>query len=525
MPNPQSEYLKSISEQQFALKCLMPLYRKMGFNDVEFYHGGILEQGKDLTMWLEADGERRNYAVVVKKGDLSGAVTGSNNAGQVSTQVRQCFGTSFKDKRTLEERPVHFCYVVASGSISKETRHSLESLLGEFRDRLELFGGDDILVSLREHGLVIGEMAQLHDFQANLAQAITDADITVTVGNNNGPVITVAQKPGSQPPKLGFKIKIDQSEEGKLLHKQLKEFQEQGGSIRFPGSTIELTKVPEVLQKLGFAATPTQEVTIQQLPFELGTFSLVWETDDHERAALDGVILILSKRGNLSGELRTKPGSGAFEFYATFFRDPIGMNFVFTPAFPCRNVKEVHDVLKFELALREPGDFSVVDRKTGLSLFAGRSKGFSVPDHVSVMEKIFSQLVTIQNKTGRVLTYSRELTDDDLQQMQAVYAVVTTGSYLGSELSFVMAEPSPQVEVILGKPETTRFSQGEKPIFQILDTNIDLGPLEILATDCTFYRERIDELGHHFVLKPEPGTISLNFPEWQRKLSGGTQSS
>src|ERR1700747_812836 len=87
MPNPQSEYLKSISEQQFALKCLMPLYRKMGFNDVEFYHGGILEQGKDLTMWSEVGGERRNYAVVVKKGDLSGGVRGSNNAGQVPVSI------------------------------------------------------------------------------------------------------------------------------------------------------------------------------------------------------------------------------------------------------------------------------------------------------------------------------------------------------------------------------------------------------------------------------------------------------
>jgi hypothetical protein len=49
MANPQSDYLKSLSEKKFALQILLPLYRKMGFEDVEFYHGGILEQGKDLT--------------------------------------------------------------------------------------------------------------------------------------------------------------------------------------------------------------------------------------------------------------------------------------------------------------------------------------------------------------------------------------------------------------------------------------------------------------------------------------------
>jgi len=149
---------------------------------VEFYHGGILEQGKDLTMRLGEANHRKNYAIVVKKGDLSGAVTGSNNAGQVATQVRQCFGATFKDKRTLEERQVHFCYVVASGAISKETRHTLESLLGEFRDRLEFYGGDDILALLQEHKLPMGPAAQLCDLQADLAQAVTDADITLTAG-------------------------------------------------------------------------------------------------------------------------------------------------------------------------------------------------------------------------------------------------------------------------------------------------------------------------------------------------------
>jgi hypothetical protein len=270
MPNPQSEYLKGLSEQQFALQCLIPLYQKMKFQEVEFYHDGILEQGKDLTMWSEVGGQRRNYAVVVKKGDLSGAVTGSNNAGQLATQVRQCFGAPFKDKHTLEERQIDFCYVVASGSISKVTRHSLESLLGDFRDRLKFYGGDDILVSLREHGLVIGEMAQLHDFQANLAQAITDADISVTVGNNNQAVITIAPKPGSQPLKLGFKLSLDKSPEGELLDRQLNEFRDQGGSVTLPGEVVEATEVPPVLKKLGFSSTAGGELILQQTPTSLG---------------------------------------------------------------------------------------------------------------------------------------------------------------------------------------------------------------------------------------------------------------
>lgn len=49
---------------------------EIGFKDVEFYHGGILGQGKDLTMWRDDSGQRKDYAVVVKKGDLTGLQRG-----------------------------------------------------------------------------------------------------------------------------------------------------------------------------------------------------------------------------------------------------------------------------------------------------------------------------------------------------------------------------------------------------------------------------------------------------------------
>ncbi len=231
MPNPQSEYLKGLFENDFSRQYLIPLYQKMGFRDVEFYGGGTLELGKDLTMWAPDLGdERRNYSVVVKRGDLKGAVSGSNSAGEVATQVRQCFATGFKDKLTNAQREIHFCYIVASGSISKETRQSLESQLKDFWNYITCFGGDDILGLLREYGITIGITAQLHDLQATLAETVTDSDISVSVSNKQT-AIKVAPKPGSPPLRLGLKIKVDQSEEGELLHQQLKKFWDQGGSI------------------------------------------------------------------------------------------------------------------------------------------------------------------------------------------------------------------------------------------------------------------------------------------------------
>ena len=85
MANPQSEHLKSLREEEFILRYLFPLYEKMGFQDIEFYHGGVLEKGGDVVMWAQDHGgERRNYTVVAKRGDLTGAVSGSNSAGRVA---------------------------------------------------------------------------------------------------------------------------------------------------------------------------------------------------------------------------------------------------------------------------------------------------------------------------------------------------------------------------------------------------------------------------------------------------------
>jgi hypothetical protein len=49
-------------------------------------------------------------------------------------------------------------------------------------------------------------MAQLCDLFVNLAQSVPDADISLSPGVNGGPVITIAPRPGLQPPKLNFKV-------------------------------------------------------------------------------------------------------------------------------------------------------------------------------------------------------------------------------------------------------------------------------------------------------------------------------
>jgi hypothetical protein len=249
---------------------------------------------------------------------------------------------------------------------------------------------------------------------------------------------------------------------------------------------------------------------------DLGFFSLIRDPDDRERAVLENVFLIRSRAGQSSVELRTKPNSGAFEFAATVHIDPKGMDFSLTPMFQGRNVKEIHEVLVFELALGKPGKLTLVDSKTGLTFLDGRTDASVVDDYVFRLEKVIGQLVTIQQKTGRVLNCSREITEDDLRQILIVHTAVTAGSYQSGPMSFIMADPDPQIEELIDKPTNLQFVGPENTVCQILDTSVDLGRAEVSAINCTLFREKIDADGHHLILRPEPGEITVSFPDWQQ---------
>ncbi len=122
--------LSKIKELEFQSDVLVPLFKKMGFQDVHLYHGGSLEQGKDIVMWKAGEfGERVNFAVVVKVGRITGQAGGKGSAQEVVFQINQCFSSSFYDKRDGRKLSVDKVYVVTNAEIKKEAFHALEGQL------------------------------------------------------------------------------------------------------------------------------------------------------------------------------------------------------------------------------------------------------------------------------------------------------------------------------------------------------------------------------------------------------------
>ena len=64
--------LKSMKEKRLR-EHLIALYQRMGFKEIDHYHGPQ-ELGKDILMSRIEDGRKTNYAVLVKAGNISGVL-------------------------------------------------------------------------------------------------------------------------------------------------------------------------------------------------------------------------------------------------------------------------------------------------------------------------------------------------------------------------------------------------------------------------------------------------------------------
>ena len=88
--------LTGLSEREFTKLYLLPLYKAKDYQDVDDYHGGQAEKGKDITMWkFDAEQIRENYSVVVKAGDITGSASGKGSANEAAFQIRQSFKVPF----------------------------------------------------------------------------------------------------------------------------------------------------------------------------------------------------------------------------------------------------------------------------------------------------------------------------------------------------------------------------------------------------------------------------------------------
>src|ERR1035437_7277247 len=119
----------------------MPLLSRMGYQDVRAIHG-ILEFGKDIVFSQQDPLARvRHYAVVVKRGPLSGSVAASNSIRAALAQIEQSFDTPFLDVRNGKEVTVDGVYLITPHVLSQQAIRACRGALASYGNRVTLIDG------------------------------------------------------------------------------------------------------------------------------------------------------------------------------------------------------------------------------------------------------------------------------------------------------------------------------------------------------------------------------------------------
>lgn len=100
-------------EEEFKNKRIIPLLRKMGFEEVRDNHGGD-EFGKDILFSrYDEFGIKRYYAAQIKAGDINGRNTG--DIDDIIGHTLRAFSIPFTDIITKKEIYIDEFYVIISG--------------------------------------------------------------------------------------------------------------------------------------------------------------------------------------------------------------------------------------------------------------------------------------------------------------------------------------------------------------------------------------------------------------------------
>lgn len=466
-------------DEKALRELLIRLFQAMGFKDVFHHHGGSLEQGKDITMWKLGElGERVNYAVVVKCGDVTGKAAGKGGAGEVQTQVQQSLGSTFHDKTTMEQQQVDFCWVVASGKISKEAHGAIQTALERSNclARTKLIDGVklDELVQQFLPGKTL--LDQIHELQNTAKRVDPNFDVSVQVSGDTTNFGLLPKRPDVQPPIIRFKGRFTDDEAGRAAQKQFEDFIKRGGPLKLDKGQVVDVELPDVIQKIvggsehkafGFEFTPH--------PGNLWQFRFEARTDSGEVASLAIVELRMLRAGTeeitLSNEQQKYPA------VVRFLVTPHGLTVRFEPRCIGHNVHQVAEWLRFQKALSQAGIVKVTLIATGVDFLHQRiEKLLPAPDSDAL--EMAEALEFIQSKTLAPLVWPEVITVEEQEEILRVVEILKTGRELIKDVSVTLDRSFDPSEATVRMGEVLLKSDGDEHR-QVLGVSVNLGTSEI----------------------------------------------
>ncbi len=480
------EQLPKLSEDLLRREVLIPLFRAMGYQDVFHHHGGALEQGKDIVMWKGEDFRARvNYAVVAKKGDLTGRVTGRGSAGEVEMQVRQCFGSSYKDPTSGEEQKVHKCLVVSSGSISTEFINAVHGALAQSgldRDT-DFIDGDKLFANVEKvlPQKTASVFSRVHDLQEFLAQQASGFATTIT---SSGDETSISFRPVDEKTagEAGAVSVNAFGEAGSQARQKFEQFLRTGEPFTLRKGEFDSVELPAMLEKIwGISLGDLDEISVRSSDNPPVSFTIRRVCEDGDSGELPNVELAAVKKGSeqvtLSNERQNAPWT------ITILMWPYKMQLSYRVRLVGGNVMHALRWLQFQRALAKPGVIILQQVENGIEHQTAGEPACSEPPDPRVVALV-EKLVLIQKRTGTLLNLPATFSVEEEDQIARLFGVITTGRLPLRSIRFSLKKGSLRKNrEVLDKPGTFRIEFDEDELMPCLGAKIAVGPKRIVCSD------------------------------------------
>lgn len=490
MPGLSRAQLRKLSEKELREEVLVPLFEAMGFQNVEVYHWGPNEQGKDIVMSKTGElGVPEFYGVVAKQGDISGAVSGESSAGETAPQIRQCLNGEVSHPQTGESRNVRRCLVIASGRISKDTRQAIGNTIEGWQRRLtEFINGDKLWRLIEEHLGLKTIPSRLNEIGQDLEGLHPDYRV-ISQTSGEGIRFGIERKKGVEyPAPLESRVVIDfGTPEGREAAEKLDRHRRTGASITLSSEQIKELELPDPLKELLEPRLDEEyELAVHSRPpgREVVT-RLEIESASKPSVELSPVVFRAKKVGTEEITL-TNQGQHAPWTIELVIRPERGQecDFGMKVSQEGAAVTSAHKLARFIRATREGGTLRVRDIETSSELARFEVPpgqiDTSIPDEwIEFIEK--AQVV--EDATGVELRIpNQELTEEDVEAVYEAAHIVEQGrrELEGVEsVTITMGPDGVENAVESLSDERAQLYAKSRHKVEVLDAEIDFGPREI----------------------------------------------
>jgi len=510
-----------MKEDDLSREVLVPLLTAMGYRDVRFHGGGILEQGRDITMWREdALRGRINAAAIVK----AVAINGQSKTTNVIEQLEQAFAAPFRDPANDLEMSIHECFVITPREVRKEGAFTLHNVLRArpFARYVTIIDGAQLWQYVQEH---LGPKITLGAIIENYRRLNTRPGIDMHL-QLEGNKTTISTRSTTGKPVTVRMPTFADTTEGKEARQSFEHFLRTGEP-----TMISLAHVMSGFDE-GFAQ---------------------FQSDTRE-----GTVALRSAIPNLQGDLHFRSASAAAELTGVVLGGCAGTEFLtltneaqrlpltFTirlQILPAIEEAEFHfainaqgrsiawyvrglDVLR---TVKEGALVTFVESETLIE----HGLGFVTADDGLIVESqqhydIATRILRVQAQTKKVILVPERgfFTEEDFENLCVIEDILTTGGIDADSISSTFTAIEGQTVDDwrrLFSTALTDFSIASRMSRRLLDNDIDLGPMRldnqavrIVVSDVDAAIESLQAgNGVDITIVPvDAPTLRLVYPDW-----------